>query len=345
MSDDFFTIANRLRRKGVPFATASVVRAEKPTSGQPGDKAIVTLDGQMQGWVGGSCAQETVVQQALEALRLNSSRLIRLSPSEADGEPRSGLIDLPMTCFSGGTMEIYIEPHQPSPHLLIVGDLPVAQTLARLGRGMGYRVAGVAPGADARTFPDADEVIPEVAGLAVYVTPMTFVLVATHGHYDEEALQVALEAGAPYVGLVASRKRAAAVLENLRARGVDREQLDRIRSPAGLDIGARGGDEIALSILAEVVQMYRAREEIDWSSDGSGGGVATGDVGGEGSTGGVVPSVAETAIDPICGMTVRTAGAAHIRDYEGQRYYFCCAGCGEKFMARPEIWAGVTSTG
>jgi len=312
------------------------VRAEKPTSGKPGDKAIVTLDGQMQGWVGGSCAQETVVQQALEAIRQNRGRLIRLSPSAAEGEPRPGLIDLPMTCFSGGTMEIYIEPHQPSPHLLIVGDLPVAQTLARLGRTMGYRVAGVAPGADSHTFPDADEVVPEVAGLAVYVTPVTFVLVATHGHYDEEALQMALQAGAPYVGLVASRKRATAVLDNLRARGVDPALLCRVRSPAGLDIGARGGDEIALSILAEVVQVYRAREEIDWSPGLAVEQVRIGDVGKEDTVDDTNPQEAETAIDPICGMTVRTVGAAHTQVHDGQRYYFCCAGCRDKFAKRLE---------
>jgi xanthine dehydrogenase accessory factor len=136
MFDDFFVTAHALTERGQAFATATVVRAEKPTSGKPGDKAIITADGSLIGWIGGSCAQPTVIKEALKALREDESRLIRLSPDPAAQTPRPGLLDVPMTCYSGGTLEIYIEPHHPRPRLLIVGNLPVAQSLLHLGKAL-----------------------------------------------------------------------------------------------------------------------------------------------------------------------------------------------------------------
>jgi xanthine dehydrogenase accessory factor len=320
MYDEFFSKAHELLAEGKPFATAIVVRAEKPTSAKPGDKAIVTLEGVMHGWIGGSCAQPTVIQEAMKALADGEPRLIRLS-TMPQGESRAGLIDLPMTCFSGGTLEIYIEPELPPTRLIIVGSLPVAQALARLGRAMNYHIVAVDPDTGGASMTDADEVITDLKQIAGKITPLTYIVVASHGQYDELALEYALRSKAVYVALVASKTRAAAVLDYLRGQGLNPAELARLKYPAGLDIQALRGDEIALSIMAEIVQWRRNAEPLDVTS-----------LLAELET----PAEPAEAIDPVCGMTVQTAEAEHRAQYNGQTFYFCCSGCREAFEQEPE---------
>jgi xanthine dehydrogenase accessory factor len=316
MHNEFFSRAHELLTQGVPFATAIVVRAEKPTSAKPGDKAIVTPDGVMHGWIGGSCAQPTVITEAMHALADGEPRFIRLSTDPDKHHRQEGLIDLPMTCLSGGALEIHIEPHLPPPRLMVVGSLPVAQALARLGQAMSYYVIVVDPDNEGAGFDHVDELITDLAKIPDRITPLTYVVVASHGHYDELALEHALRSKAAYVALVASKTRSAAVLDYLAAEGLTESELARLKYPAGLDIQAMHGDEIALSILAEIVQRRRNADPIDIQSllpeslpD---------------------PEPAE-AIDPVCGMTVQIAGAEHQTEYNGQIYYFCCAGCQATF--------------
>ena len=309
-SADFFARALELERRGEPFATATVVRIERPTSGKPGDRAIVTLGGELHGWIGGSCARPTVIQEALAALAEGSSRLIRLATEPEQNGVREGITEMSMTCFSGGTMEIFIEPNPPRQRLVIVGDQPMAQALAALGKAMGYHVVGVGSGAE---LSGADETHPESAAIAEHVHPLTAVIVATHGDHDEIALEHALESGAPYVGLVASRKRADSIRKYLQVRGIDEQRLAALHAPAGLDIQAREPQEIALSIVAEIVQLRRATGRFDWPVD--------------------APA---TAMDPVCGMTVRVEGAAHIHEHDGRSHYFCCAACLTSFAAQPD---------
>ncbi len=171
-----------------------------------------------------------------------------------------------MTCFSGGTLDVYIEPQQPRPRLVVVGDLPVARSLVELGRAMSYHVVAVLSAGDAHTSP-ADEVVTDLDQLPGRVTPFSFVVVATHGHGDAPALALALTTDAPYVGLVASRKRGEEVLRQVRESGLDEAVVARVRVPAGLDIQARRGDEIALSIMAEIIQVRRNLEGIEWAGD------------------------------------------------------------------------------
>ena len=327
MYDEFFSKAHDLIRQGVPFATAIVVRAERPTSGKPGDKAIITADGTMHGWIGGSCAQPTVIREALKALRADQSRFVRLSPNPLEQPPREGLSDVPMTCFSGGTLEIYIEPQQPQPRLIVIGNLPVARALAELGRAMSYHTIIVDPGHQGDPPPYADELLTDLTMIAAHVTPLTSIVIATHGQYDELALEQALATNAPYIGLVASRKRAEAVREYLAQQGFTAEQLGRFKSPAGLDIHARRGDEIALGIMAEIVQRRRNSAELAWLP-------AT-----EAAT--HLEAAPTTAIDPICGMSVTIAGAKHTYEYQGTTYYFCCPGCKTTFRKTPEQYVGV----
>lgn len=345
MFDDFFETASDLTRAGRPFATAVVVRAEKPTSGKPGDRAIVTLDGVMHGWIGGSCAQPTVIREALAALKQDRSRLVRLAPEGAGGEggggafpldaPRlDGVVSMPMTCFSGGTLDIFIEPHHPRPRLLIVGSLPVARALAHLGRALNYHVCMADPGGDAATAapPEGvDEMLDSVNALVERVSPLSFFVVATHGEYDEPALRAAFETEIPYIGLVASPKRGAAVRDALAAAGVSKQDLARMKYPAGLDIGARRGDEIALSIMAEIIQVRQGLEQLAWEDAEAA--AADADVSA------AAPGEPAAAIDPICQMEVKIEGALHTHEWGGRTWYFCCDGCRRKFAADPERWA------
>lgn len=312
---DFIAEAHRLRECRQPFALATVVRAEKPTSAKPGAKAIVTADGTLTGWVGGSCAQPTVIREALKALQDGQPRLLRLAPPARLGRaPQEGVAEITLTCASGGTLDIYIEPHLPPPHLIAIGHLPIVAALTELGKGLGYTVTVMGPDISPDQFPQADRVMDRLDFSQIAVTPQTYVVVASHGSYDEEALVAALNTGAPYVALVASRTRAGAAMEYLRQSGVSEEQLARLKYPAGLDFGAVEPEEIALSILAEVIQFRRRTPPR----------AAT-----------PTPPPAQ-ARDPVCGMMVEIATVRYTVPYDGRRYYFCSAGCKHSFEKEPE---------
>jgi xanthine dehydrogenase accessory factor len=230
------------------------------------------------------------------------------------------LIDLPMTCFSGGTLEIYIEPQFPLPRVLIVGNLPVAQALAQLAKAMSYRVIVVDPDNQGAGMA-GDEIVADLKQIVEKITPFTYVVIASHGQYDELALEQALRSKAPYVALVASKTRSAAVLDYLRGQGLAEEELARLKYPAGLDIQARRGDEIALSIMAEIVQRRRTAEPLEVETLLAGVNLSA--------------SPAE-AIDPVCGMTVPVEGAEYRTEHNGQTFYFCCEGCKVAFEQNPD---------
>jgi xanthine dehydrogenase accessory factor len=309
---DWLAEAQELAQAGQPFALATVVRRVAPASAQPGAKALILPDGSMRGWVGGSCAQPVVTGEARQALRDGTPRLLRLGKmpgvsSQGDGKDREAIVEYPMTCHSGGALEILIEPVLPAPRLFIVGETPIVTTLIELARVMGYRV---------NQFERAAEL---AVRLGEPETPV-FVVVASMGVDDEEALAAALRAGASYVALVASPKRAAVVRETLAAMGVSPDDLVQLKAPAGLDIGARTQEEIALSIMAEIAEVRSAM------TPGTMAGTSVQDP---------VASLQLEAIDPVCGMTVTIAGARHQTEYDGKVWYFCCGGCKARFEADP----------
>jgi xanthine dehydrogenase accessory factor len=320
-TDDILDQAHHLRHSGEPFALASVVRVVRPASARPGSKALVRADGSIEGWVGGGCAQPSVAREALRALADGQPRLLCLVGEGGRApEAAEGLVVQPMTCHSGGTIEVYIEPFVAAPRLLIVGQSAVSDALAQLGAALRYEVVVVGAGASAEHFPTASRLLPGLAEAAPLLTPRTYVVVATHGEYDEDALALALASEAAYVALIASRRRAATLADYLRGAGIPAERLARLRAPAGLNIGAAEPGEIALSILAEIVQMRRReasppahQSEVEIAS-----------------------AAPETAIDPVCGMTVEIATVRHMAEHAGQRYYFCCAGCKRSFEQAPE---------
>lgn len=321
MRDHLLTRAAELLAKGEAFAMATVVRCQPPSSGKPGDKAIILADGKLSGWIGGGCAQPVVIREALRALSEGKPRLVRIRPSSTGEE--EGIVDYTMTCHSGGELDIYIEPVMPNVHLVILGRSPAARTLARLGRDVGYEVSVAVPAEDTEGFADAEINIIHARDFdlsPIRITPQTYVVVSTQGEGDEEALEqaaLAVTRGAPYLSFVASKIKAGKVLDYLRQKGIAEETIRLVRAPAGLDLGAASPEEIAVSILAEIVQVRRAQAKAAPRTD------AAGDV---------APANTE-ARDPICGMPVDTRSAVHKSEHQGKQFYFCCAGCKQKFEA------------
>jgi xanthine dehydrogenase accessory factor len=286
--------ADELRAARTPFVVATVVRAQRPTSVHTGDAALVLGDGTIEGFVGGTCAEQSVRLHALRALETGEALLLRILPGDGEAPAAEGAITVQNPCLSGGSLEIFLEPMLASPRVLVVGETPIAGAVARMGAELDLDMVVVA-GADVE--PAADDLA---------------LVVAAHGRDELSALRRGLEANLPYVGLVASRVRGSAVVAELRAAGLDEERLARLETPAGLDLGARTPEEIALSILARVVAVRRGEQTL--------------------SVRVVAPAPAPatappTAIDPVCGMAVAAVDETPHVDHEGRRVYFCCDGC------------------
>jgi xanthine dehydrogenase accessory factor len=285
--------AQSLATARTPFVVATVVRAQRPTSVRAGDSALVLGDGTIEGFVGGACAEQSERMQALRALETGEAMLLRILPGDEEAAAGEGAVTVQNPCLSGGALEVFLEPRLPAPRVVVVGDTPVAGALVRLGAGVGLVVA-VGDG----------EAQPAEGDLAL--------VVASHGRNELRALRRALDVHLPYVGLVASRVRGAAVVEELRAGGVTEERLAALETPAGIDIGARTPEEIALSILARIVAVRRSQ---------------------------VSAPAPATAVDPVCGMSVAAAAGAVQLAYDGDIVYFCCEGCRSAFEQDPARYA------
>jgi xanthine dehydrogenase accessory factor len=334
MKTDFYDRVQTLRDNGNPFAIATVVRAEKPTSAKPGAKAIIAEDGALTGWIGGSCAEPTVKREAKKALQDGQPRLIRLCPPEKLGQaPQEGVIEIPLTCISGGTLEIYIEPQLAQPHLVVIGHLATAEALVSLGKDLGWHVSLMGLDVTRERFPNADLIFDHLDFSQLAITGNTYIVVTSHGNYDEDMLVAALQSQAPYVALVASKTRANAILQYLREANLTEEQIARLKYPAGLDLGSITPEEIALSILAEIIQRQRQSsglKEIKSPVTNLELPMTQNPVG--------------EARDPVCGMIVEIATARFTSEYAGTTYYFCASGCKRSFDKEPQKYIQVESS-
>jgi xanthine dehydrogenase accessory factor len=266
--------------------------AERPTSAKPGDEAIILGDGTLEGFVGGTCAEATVRDQSLALLASGEALVLRITPVEEADQPGKRVVHNP--CLSGGTLEVFLEPSVPPPLVLVVGDAPIAKALQSIGAALGYCVQVY-----------AGDIAPDTAAMVV----------ASHGRDEEEALAAAIEAGVPYIGLVASARRGRAVLDHLRVTEPCKAQ---IHTPAGLDIGATTSEEVALSILAEMVAA-RPRQEPARSLQ-------------------TATITAHPVLDPVCGMTVFPGDGALQLDHDGRTVWFCGRGCRDAFAANPAAY-------
>jgi xanthine dehydrogenase accessory factor len=307
--------ASELARRGQAFALATVVWRQGPSSGQLGSRAIITADGEVHGWIGGACAEPTVIREARQVIAEGEPRLLLLGTPDQFGETvPEGMTVVPIACQSEGALEVFIEPVQPAPRLVIVGRSPMAQTLAALADALGWRTAVL----DGPAFTAAD------------ADPATMVVVATQGHGDEDAMEQAVLARPAYLGLVASHRRGAVVLGYLADRGLPKDQLDRVHVPAGLDLGRTSHREIAVAILAELVQL-RAAGAIDVATTGETGGARA-------QADPAKRAAPAEAVDPVCGMTVAADESSYPLEHDGVTYYFCSAGCRREFEADPAAY-------
>jgi xanthine dehydrogenase accessory factor len=299
---DIVEQAAELARRGEEFALATVVWRQGPSSGQIGSRAIITREGQLYGFIGGACAEPVVLREAVRVIESREPRLLFLGTADVpQSQLPDGMLYIPMSCQSEGALQIYVEPVVPALDLVVVGGSPMTRTLAELAGTLGWKSRVI----DAGDFSAAD------------VTERSIVVIASQGHGDEDAVRLAVSAAPAFVGLVASRKRGQALLAYLAERGVPQHLLDRVRTPVGLDLGRTSHQEIAVAVLAELVQR-RAAGEFSHR---------------------LAPPAAQPAavevLDPVCGMTV-TADDAHFPvEHGGTTYYFCCAPCSESFAAEP----------
>jgi xanthine dehydrogenase accessory factor len=317
---DFFEKVAALARDGQAFAIATVVARRAPVSAHLGDRAIVFADGRMEGFVGGACSREIIRKQALDSLRLKQARLVSIRPDATHAETSDPEhVIMPMSCASEGAVDVYVEPFVQARRLLVIGATPVAEALARTAASMNYdviRVVEAGERADLEARPSPGIAVAPLDSLESVLrgSPDVAAVVASQGHYDEEALEVILKSPVSYVGLVASRKRGGQVRSWLEERGSPRTA--EVRSPAGLDLGARTAPEVALSILAEIVQTSTSRRDVPAPMEAA--------------------PVRGTAVDPVCGMDVDIATARHTANIDGRMYHFCCAQCQARFVKDPQ---------
>jgi xanthine dehydrogenase accessory factor len=316
--NSFASRAESLRRAGElaqaerPFAVVTVVRTEPSTSARTGNRAIVFLDGSMEGWVGGGCIQPTARREGLAALEEGEPRLVRITPDTAASQHNVRMAR--MTCASEGTADLYVEPFLPRPTLIVAGDSPVTATLGAIASPLSFRLLTLDAGAKS-----SPEQVPYPQD--------SWMVVATFGGFDEEAVEAGVRLGLPYVGLVASEKRAGQVLSRLRARGLGDKELAVVRSPAGLPLGTSEQEGISLSIMAEISSL-RAKSRPRFSE----------------RTGRESTARPAEAVDPVCGMAVEAGSAGRVVEHGGTLYHFCCSGCMRAFEAEPEKYVAQVSS-
>lgn len=328
---DVLARAVKLRRLRLPFVLASVIWRRAPSSGQQGSQAVILSDGTVRGWLGGACAEPTVIVEALACLDHGEPRLLCLGPSNGRDRNRSpvtspsgehsdehsdGLRLIAMACDSEGAMEIYLEPNLPAPQVVVIGRSPAVDAIAAVATAVGWDAVIIDDGG----HPD-DHERPELVRTSLDLNSLTIdsataVVVATQGHYDDVALGAALGTDAGYIGLVASAKRADAMRDYLRTQGFDDSDLVRINAPAGMDLGRIPNREIAAALMADLVAR---RAEGQLSAD----------------TAATPQDRPEEATDPVCGMTVLVADARYRSIHDDVDYYFCAAGCQQRFEAKP----------
>ena len=305
-----------LEKKSIPFAIATVIDTIAPTSAKPMAKAIITADGKMEGWIGGGCAKDSVIDEALHCLKTGMSSVLRLSPQQFSDGNVSYKKEIFLMCESGGTLEFHIEPVLPMTKLVIYGSTPAVEALAKMGEILDYEIYALAPGISEIDLPDGVIKMEEFSA----IEGQCVAVVAAQGEGDLRALKAAIASKPEFLSLIASKKKSKSLLKRLANDGIRQDEIDSIKFPAGLDIGAVTPQEIAVSIIAELVQQKMAKAHEDK----------------------IILEVSEPnngkPKDPICGMLVDPLTADHSSDYEGITFYFCCGGCKERFETEPAAY-------
>ena len=316
--------------KGSDFAIAQVVDRMAPSSGKVGDKALILETGEMIGWVGGGCVRGIVIKEALDVIRTKRYKRVRISPEGGTRETAT-YKEYVMSCQSKGTVEILIEPMIAQPEIIIAGKSNIARKLAVLAIAADFRVSVLANDADSQMFPGVQRVYDKIDFSPFKNLSNSYIIVTTRGENDDLVVRKAMETRAGYVGFVASAKKAEDLRAKLSNEGLSEDDISRLRSPVGLDINAKLASEVAISILAEVIDDFRDGRVSTSKGKEEAQPEATTPV--ESTAGDTFAE--EYYINPVCQVPVSRKNPKHIIEYKGELVYFCCDGCKVSFEKNP----------
>lgn len=314
MSDEILNHIIKLKQMREDFALVTVISRYEPSSGKVGDKAVVDRAGILYGWIGGGCVKSIVCKESIDAIQSGLARRVLIGQKESASTKEIKIYK--MTCQSEGTVEVFIEPQVQVPHLIIMGKTMIAKAMAHIAKAMNYNVTIMAPDIDPFFYEKADTIIDAFEINDLPLNPIPYILIATQGESDEQALDAALKTNAQYIGFIASRKKKEAVWKYLLETGHNQDALDKIFSPAGLDINAKKPEEVAVSILAQIIQVrsglvLSAKDEKE-------------------------KLISQFYINPVCGVPVDKNNPKHVIEYKNDKVYFCCDGCKIKFEKDPD---------
>ena len=324
MRNEFVDKLIALRNNSEPFATAMIVRRKTPSSGKPGDQAIITADGKIHGWIGGGCTRGIVLKEALLAMKDRKARFITISPEKQTSTFTNTKI-YSMTCQSGGEVEVYIEPVLPKPQIVIFGNSHIGMALAKLAKAMDYRVDVVQSKIDKVVYPTADNLWAITDYEIQSEHEKYYTVVCTQGEGDLEALHKAISMNSQYLAFVSSPKKAQSIFTDLREKGVNFDQLKTIKTPAGLDLGAKLPEEVAISILAEIIKKFRLESNVGKANEKE---ILD------------IPND-EFYMNPVCNIPIQKSTAKYVLEHAGQKVYFCCDGCKVSFEKDPAKYIAV----
>ncbi len=320
-------------KKGEDFAIAQVIHRIAPSSSKVGDKAIILESGKLIGWIGGGCVRGIVIKEAIEVIRSKTYSRIRIAPEKSTKES-DHVKQYIMSCQSKGTVEVLIEPVIPQPEIIVVGKSNIAQKLALIATTSDYTVRVMANDVDPTMFPTVKEVIGEVDFSTFNSLANTYIIVTTQGENDEVSVERAMRTDARYIGFVASKRKSEDIRMYLKGKGIAAEKIDELHCPVGLDINAKLASEVAISILAEIIEDFRSSSRPILNEPTS-------------HTAKIAEEKKKTAfeeeyyINPVCGVPVSKSNPKHIIEYNGEKVYFCCDGCKVSFEKNPSAYCKV----
>lgn len=305
-----------------PIAMAIIVHREGRTSSKPGDKAIITAKGEVKGWIGGGCTRGIVIKEAIASFQDGTPRLVKIQPTK-NTPKQHGVLYYEMTCMSGGTVDVYIEPIMPVSQIKIFGSSHIAKALCKIGKASGFGVTVISDHAEEEMFPEADD-IHSLKDYDEHASKKDYIVVCTQGENDSNSLLKAINLNTGYISFVASMKKANSIFMGLKAEGVTPQQLMNIKTPAGLDINAKTAEEVAISILAQIIQSKRGEEA------GTGNDLELKDL--------EIGDNDDLYVNPVCKLPISKKSAKYIIEHKGEKVYFCCDGCHDSFIKEPELY-------